>query len=134
MYTVCMLQPKLNCFMCACSLGEVECCGHDQVRVRLLFFYSHMYTVCMLQPNLNCFMCVCSLGEVECCGHDHLEKLYLDEVFNISVDKLFKNLFSDSDFFRHFVLSRKTFGIDFQWAFVALLCNICYCCVSHTSP
>ncbi|KAK7497103.1 hypothetical protein BaRGS_00011633 [Batillaria attramentaria] len=49
-------------------------------------------------------------SEVACAGHDHLEKLYLDEVFNLNVDKVFENIFTDSAFFRTFVGSRKTFG------------------------
>ena len=49
-------------------------------------------------------------GEVACSGHEHLEKLYLDEVFNLNVDKVFENIFTDSPFFRVFVGSQKTFG------------------------
>ena len=49
-------------------------------------------------------------GEVVCSGHQHLEKLYLDEVFNLNVDKVFENIFTDSPFFRVFVGSQKTFG------------------------
>nr|KAG5706742.1 hypothetical protein BaRGS_007245 [Batillaria attramentaria] len=51
-------------------------------------------------------------GEVACAGHDHLEKLYLDEVFNLNVDKVFENIFTDSAFFRTFVGSRKTFDLN----------------------
>ncbi|XP_055958591.1 protein Aster-B [Patella vulgata] len=53
-----------------------------------------------------------SEGEVACSGHDHLEKLYVDEVFNISVDKMFTLLFTDTPFFRIFVESRKTFDVE----------------------
>ncbi|XP_025101004.1 GRAM domain-containing protein 1B-like isoform X1 [Pomacea canaliculata] len=51
-------------------------------------------------------------SEVMCVGHDHLEKLYLDEVFGLNVDKMFENMFSDSPFFRMFVGSRKTFDLN----------------------
>lgn len=51
-------------------------------------------------------------SEVACSGHDHLEKLYLDEVFNLNVDKVFENIFTDSPFFRMFVGSRRTFDLN----------------------
>lgn len=54
-----------------------------------------------------------------CVGHDHLEKLYLDEVFGLNVDKMFENMFSDSPFFRMFVGSRKTFGENACYDFVS---------------
>ncbi|XP_070202232.1 protein Aster-B-like [Littorina saxatilis] len=55
-------------------------------------------------------------SEVPCSGHEHLEKLYLDEVFNLNADKVFENLFTDSAFFRVFVGSRKTFDLNLpQW-------------------
>ncbi|XP_076457671.1 protein Aster-B-like [Babylonia areolata] len=55
-------------------------------------------------------------SEVACSGHDHLEKLYLDEVFNLNVDKVFENIFTDSAFFRVFVGSRRTFDLNLpQW-------------------
>lgn len=51
-------------------------------------------------------------SEVACSGHDHLEKLYLDEVFNLNIDKVFENIFTDSAFFGQFVGSRKTFDLN----------------------
>ncbi|ESO93750.1 hypothetical protein LOTGIDRAFT_104744, partial [Lottia gigantea] len=53
-----------------------------------------------------------SEGEVACSGHDHLEKLYVDEVFNMNIDKMFTLLFTDTPFYRIFVESRKTFDLD----------------------
>ncbi|XP_013075665.2 protein Aster-B-like isoform X1 [Biomphalaria glabrata] len=53
-----------------------------------------------------------SEGEYFCAGHDHLEKMYLDEVFNINIDIVFACLFTDSPFFRSFVGSRKTFELN----------------------
>ncbi|XP_071095705.1 protein Aster-B-like [Haliotis cracherodii] len=58
-----------------------------------------------------------SEGEVTCSGHEHLEKCYLDEVFNLSVDQAFEYLFTDSAFFRQFVASRKTFELELpEWS------------------
>ncbi|BFZ13804.1 hypothetical protein BsWGS_16843 [Bradybaena similaris] len=51
-------------------------------------------------------------GEFLCESQDHLEKLYLDEVFNINIDHVFEYLFTDSQFFRNFVGSRKTFDLN----------------------
>ncbi|XP_005113135.2 protein Aster-B [Aplysia californica] len=51
-------------------------------------------------------------GEYLCAGRDHLEKMYLDEVFNINIDTVFQCLFTDSPFFRNFVGSRKTFDLN----------------------
>ncbi|CAG5123979.1 unnamed protein product [Candidula unifasciata] len=51
-------------------------------------------------------------GEYICESQDHLEKLYLDEVFNINIDTVFEYLFTDSQFFRNFVGSRKTFDLN----------------------
>ncbi|XP_064595531.1 protein Aster-B-like isoform X2 [Liolophura sinensis] len=51
------------------------------------------------------------IGEVICTGHDHFEKMYMNEVFNMSVDKAFELLFTDSKFFRDFVGGNKTFDL-----------------------
>ncbi|BFZ25473.1 hypothetical protein BsWGS_28512 [Bradybaena similaris] len=53
-----------------------------------------------------------SEGEYFCNGHNHLEKMYLDEVFNMNIDIVFQCLFTDSPFFRNFVDSRKTFDLN----------------------
>ncbi|GFS26913.1 GRAM domain-containing protein 1B-like [Elysia marginata] len=51
-------------------------------------------------------------AEFFCEGQDHLEKMYLDEVFNLNIDSVFECLFTDSAFFRAFVGSRKTFDLS----------------------
>ncbi len=46
-----------------------------------------------------------------CSGHEHkVDLVYLDEVFHLNVDQLFQLLFTDSEFYRHFLQLRKTFG------------------------
>ncbi|XP_052253390.1 protein Aster-B-like [Dreissena polymorpha] len=48
-----------------------------------------------------------SEGEVVCSEHDHLVKLAHNEVYHLSVDKLFELLFTDCEFFRMFIQQRK---------------------------
>ncbi|KAH3699221.1 hypothetical protein DPMN_074177 [Dreissena polymorpha] len=51
--------------------------------------------------------------EVVCSEHDHLVKLAHNEVYHLSVDKLFELLFTDCEFFRMFIQQRKyTEGIS----------------------
>ena len=71
--------------------------------------------------------------EVACNGHDHLEKLYLDEVFNLNVDKVFENVFTDSPFFRVFVGSRKTFGQCFFFSASGKSNTVIFCFVFSLS-
>lgn len=46
-------------------------------------------------------------GEVVCSEHSHFPKLAHNEVYNFSLDKMFELLFTDCEFFRHFINARK---------------------------
>lgn len=48
------------------------------------------------------------IGENACDNHEHGGKMALDEVFGLDVDYVFEILFTDSQFYRDFLASRKT--------------------------
>ena len=64
----------------------------------------------MVLLNVTAKLNYLSPGEYFCPGQDHLEKMYLDETFTMNIDQVFEALFTDSQFFRDFVSSRKTNG------------------------
>ena len=92
-------------------------CFVYQLKKMFFFKYFGFFTLIF-----SCCKCLFS-EEVVCSGHSHLQKMYLDEVFCIPVDKMFEYLFTDSVFFRQFVTSRKTYGKQI-YTFIVPSCRI----------